>query len=90
MIPRRLLIFGALTLLVSVHYCVDPAIEDEELSARSFLKYLNKKSKELFKKSANAEWAYASNITKENLAKKVSILVNISGNIFYTVAVSSF
>jgi hypothetical protein len=46
-------------------------IPDEEARARQYLEYLDKEFSKWATKSSLAEWAYASNITEENLAKKV-------------------
>lgn len=52
---------------------VDPALEDEEITAISYIKYLNERASERHKRYSAAEWAYASNITEYNLKEKVSI-----------------
>jgi hypothetical protein len=60
-------------------FCVsgfDPDLEmdqipDEEARARQYLDYVDKEFSKWATKSSQAEWAYASNITEENLAKKV-------------------
>jgi hypothetical protein len=46
-------------------------IPDEEARARQYLDYLDKEFSKWATKSSLAEWAYASNITEENLAQKV-------------------
>jgi hypothetical protein len=46
-------------------------IPDEEARARIYLDYLDKEFSSWATKSTLAEWAYASNITEENLKKKV-------------------
>lgn len=61
--------------------CADPAIEEEELKARSFLKYLNKNSALRNNRRFLAEWDYTSNITKENLDKKLRITEEVNREI---------
>jgi hypothetical protein len=46
-------------------------IPDEEARARIYLDYLDKEFSKWATKSTLAEWAYASNITEENLKNKV-------------------
>ncbi|KAJ8978209.1 hypothetical protein NQ317_002029 [Molorchus minor] len=53
--------------------CKDPAIEEEELEASNFLAAINKKTEENEKKVALANWAYASNLTDENLKNQLSV-----------------
>lgn len=60
--------------------CSSQAIEEEQIRAKSFLQQLDQKSSERVVRLNVAEWAYASNITDENLKNLVSI--NISHNIF--------
>ena len=49
----------------------DPEIEAEEIRARDFLQFLNKKNEEHNNKQSLAHWAYASNITDANLQNQV-------------------
>lgn len=67
------LIFTTSVLTVS---CLDPDLEmeqipDDEARARIYLDYLDKEFSKRSTLSALAEWAYASNITEENLKNKV-------------------
>ncbi|XP_023709010.1 angiotensin-converting enzyme isoform X1 [Cryptotermes secundus] len=48
-------------------------IPDEEARAREYLDYLDEEFSKWATKSSLAEWAYASNITEENLAKKLAV-----------------
>jgi hypothetical protein len=55
---------------------LDPDLEmeqipDDEARARIYLDYLDKEFSKRSTQSASAEWAYASNITEENLKNKV-------------------
>lgn len=61
-----------LLLLLANVFCKDPNIEEQELEAREFLRALNKKSEENANKVALAQWAYASNLTEENLKAQVN------------------
>ena len=68
------LIFTASVLTVSGF---DPDLEmeqipDDEARARIYLDYLDKEFSKRATQSALADWAYASNITEENLKNKVS------------------
>jgi hypothetical protein len=46
-------------------------IPDEEARAKIYLDYLDKEFSKRATRSVTAEWAYASNITDENLKNKV-------------------
>lgn len=61
-----------ITLYLITVSCVDPAIEEEEITAISYIKYLSEKTSERYKRASTAEWAYASNITEYNLKNKVN------------------
>ncbi|XP_069674785.1 angiotensin-converting enzyme-like isoform X1 [Periplaneta americana] len=66
------------TLAVTAVLGFDPDLEmqeapDEEAKAREYLEYLDKEFSERATKSALAEWAYASNITDENLKNKLAV-----------------
>lgn len=69
-------------LLVGLCYwCIieakDPTIEEEELEARNFLIAINRKTEENENKVAVANWAYATNLTDENLKNQVSIILHL-------------
>ncbi|XP_074039099.1 angiotensin-converting enzyme [Leptinotarsa decemlineata] len=53
--------------------CKDPNIEEEERAAFEFLLAINKKTEENENKVALASWAYASNLTEENLKNELSV-----------------
>ena len=65
-----------LTICILTASGFDPDLEmedipDEEARAKIYLDYLDQEFSERSTKSASAEWAYASNITDENLKNKV-------------------
>jgi hypothetical protein len=75
MLSCLLLLLVATASTVSVSG-LDPDLEmdqipDEEARARVYLDYLDKEFSKWATKSSLAEWAYASNITEENLEQKV-------------------
>lgn len=51
--------------------CADPAIEEEEIRARAYVKFLDKKTSERDNMVIKINWDYASNLTNHNLMKKV-------------------
>ncbi|KAG5891815.1 hypothetical protein JTB14_027777 [Gonioctena quinquepunctata] len=53
--------------------CKDPNIEEQELAAFNFLLAINKKTEENDNKVALASWAYASNLTEENLKNELEV-----------------
>nr|CAD7400393.1 unnamed protein product [Timema cristinae] len=63
--------------LVTMASTFDPEqedlVSDEEQRARNYLAYIDKEFSRRATESVNASWAYASNITDENLAKKLEI-----------------
>ncbi|XP_008198828.3 angiotensin-converting enzyme-like [Tribolium castaneum] len=67
-----------LGLLVHAGGATDPEIEDEELRARDFLQFLNKKNEESSNRLVLAEWAYASNITEQNLQNKLAVSAEVA------------
>nr|CAD7567619.1 unnamed protein product [Timema californicum] len=63
--------------LVTMTSTFDPEqedlVSDEEQRARNYLAYIDKEFSRRATDSVNASWAYASNITDENLAKKLEV-----------------
>ncbi|RZC41415.1 angiotensin-converting enzyme-like, partial [Asbolus verrucosus] len=61
--------------VLNFHYAIstDPEIEAEELKARDFIQFLNKKTAENANKASLAHWAYASNITDANLQNQLAV-----------------
>ncbi|XP_023310931.1 angiotensin-converting enzyme-like [Anoplophora glabripennis] len=51
----------------------DPAIEEEELQAQNLLRAINKRTEENENKVALANWAYATNLTDENLKHQLEV-----------------
>nr|CAD7196975.1 unnamed protein product [Timema douglasi] len=66
--------------LVTMTSTFDPEqedlVSDEEQRARNYLAYIDKEFSRRATDSVNASWAYASNITDENLAKKIKLPYN--------------
>ncbi|KAJ8961523.1 hypothetical protein NQ318_014773 [Aromia moschata] len=58
--------------------CKDPKIEEEELEAHHFLAAINKKTGENEHKVALANWAYASNLTEENLRNQLAVAAQVA------------
>nr|CAD7586835.1 unnamed protein product [Timema genevievae] len=63
--------------LVTMTSTFDPEqedlVSDEEQRARNYLAYIDKEFSRRATDSVNVSWAYASNITEENLAKKLEV-----------------
>lgn len=67
-IPILALLLG----LCPLHpWAKDASIEEEEYEARNFLILLNRQTERDANRASLAEWAYASNLTEENLKNKV-------------------
>lgn len=67
MLLKILVILSYLAIISSV----DPALEDEEIMAVSYIQYLSERQSARHKRDSEGEWAYASNITEYNLKNKV-------------------
>nr|CAD7440374.1 unnamed protein product [Timema bartmani] len=67
--------------LVTMTSTFDPEqedlVSDEEQRARNYLAYIDKEFSRRATDSVNVSWAYASNITEENLAKKVTFNAHV-------------
>ncbi|KAJ8963018.1 hypothetical protein NQ314_005615, partial [Rhamnusium bicolor] len=75
----KLLLFGLCC--YGLIECKDPKIEEEELEARNFLLVINKKTAENSNKLALANWAYASNLTEENLQNQLNVATQVAEDI---------
>ncbi|XP_025834025.1 angiotensin-converting enzyme [Agrilus planipennis] len=60
-------------LLVSFTTSSDPEIEEEELRARTFMQIIDSRDATLSNKVTLASWAYASNLTEENLQYQLKV-----------------
>ncbi|CAG9769628.1 unnamed protein product [Ceutorhynchus assimilis] len=83
MIPR--IIICHLALVCFLIYCdkilaKDANIEEEEYEARNFLILLNRQSERDANRLAIAQWAYASNLTDENLQAQLAIASEVAKN----------
>ncbi|XP_066138064.1 angiotensin-converting enzyme-like isoform X2 [Euwallacea fornicatus] len=58
----------------------DASIEEEEYEARNFLILLNRQSERDANRMALAQWAYASNLTDENLKNQLAVAVEVAKN----------
>lgn len=78
----RLLLTHVFCLLLICNrlYAKDASIEEEEYEARNFLILLNRQTEKDANRLAIAQWAYASNLTEENLKNQLAIAAEVAKN----------
>ncbi|KAH1028894.1 angiotensin-converting enzyme [Dendroctonus ponderosae] len=82
MILRIIPILALLLGLCPLHpWAKDASIEEEEYEARNFLILLNRQTERDANRASLAEWAYASNLTEENLNNKLAVSSEVARNV---------
>ncbi|CAH1112358.1 unnamed protein product [Psylliodes chrysocephalus] len=82
-------LFAILIYFLVTAQAKDPNIEEEELQAYNYMLSINDKMEKYLNKKVLSDWAYASNLTQENLNKNIKIsaeVANIQKEIWHQIA----
>ncbi|XP_030751663.1 angiotensin-converting enzyme-like isoform X2 [Sitophilus oryzae] len=77
MLPK-IFIIGCFCILAII--AKDVSIEEEEYNARNFLILLNRQTEKDSNRLSLANWAYASNLTEENLKNQLAVAAEVAKN----------